>query len=161
MGRALMMWLAAASAQAFAGSGAHAFAVGVPAHRRTDAVGRCPLNLQRGMTVLRPSPIMRDCEGSGYGEERTIANLQNYATGYDEERLAKLADYAREFSREGIHGDMRKYNVIKVASGRDDQRYTNEDRLTKAERYSTIFAQTMSGTSRAAAVGRIIDDLQT
>lgn len=78
------------------------------------------------------------------------------------ERLAKLQQYAQIFNADGMNGDMRKFNVIKVAAGSPDVQYTKEDRLTKAKQYAALFAQSMSGNERAAAVGRMIaDDLKT
>jgi hypothetical protein len=67
-------------------------------------------------------------------------------------RLAKLLGYAKVFSEEGSNGDMRKFNVGKVATGDEGGLYTKDDRMSKAKRYAELFGQDMTGPARAAAV---------
>jgi hypothetical protein len=75
-----------------------------------------------------------------------------------EDRIAKMRSYLDVFAEQGINGDMRKFNVEKVAAGIGEQGDHARDRLDKATRYAALFEETMSGAQRLDAVHRVAED---
>jgi len=69
--------------------------------------------------------------------------------------MAKMQSYLDVFSEQGINGDMRKFNVEKVAAVKKG--HNRQDRVFKAARYAAIFDESMSGAQRMNAVRRVAE----
>lgn len=76
-----------------------------------------------------------------------------------EARMTKMQSYLDVFSEQGINGDMRKFNVEKVATFAAVKKgHNRQDRVFKAARYAAIFDESMSGAQRMNAVRRVAED---
>jgi len=154
-------WLRAL-ALAVAVSGARAFSAGGAARLQgmTGPAGRC----RHGDTRTRSARVLRlpTAGAAGTAALRSSAGSRGESdircasdagpAPVSAARLAKLLGYAKVFSEEGSNGDMRKFNVGKVATGDEGGLYTKDDRMSKAKRYAELFGQDMTGPARAAAV---------
>ena len=154
-------WMRAFALAVVAVSGAGAFSSGaIRLKGMTGAGGQCRHGeaRTRSARVLVLPTALRSSAGRGDSDVQCTGESE-----LQEARLAKLLGYAKVFSEEGSNGDMRKYNVQRVAMGDEGGLYTKDDRMDKARSYSELFGQGMTGISRAAAVRAMqgVDDSQT
>ena len=148
-------------------SGAHAYtangafqlrAVSLPAGRRDEAFCRSHTRvLFRTPGTARAAPLLSGSAGMPLDGDGESEGNRSVSAPLSADRMAKLKQYAEVFAEDGVNGDMRKFNVIKVAHGREVETVNMRDRLSKIARYTDLFSQPMSGTARTAAVRRIDD----